>query len=135
MIRPGWKVYASDGTDVGAVDEVAGDDNADIFDGLAVARSALAKPTYVPSESVGPITEGRIELTLTAEQVDALGEYREPATSAVIEPDDHRGIGEQLGADIRQLEGKAFAPTEKHEHSMNIYRRIAFFFRRLFARS
>jgi hypothetical protein len=135
MIRPGWKVYASDGTEVGAVDEVAGDDNADIFDGLAIARSALAKPTYVPSENVGPIFEGRVELTLTMEQVDALGEYLEPATSAQIEPDDHRGIGEQLGADIRQLEGKAFAPTEKREHSMNIYRRVAFYFRRLFARS
>jgi hypothetical protein len=132
MIRPGWKVYSSDGTEVGAVDEVAGDDNQDIFDGLAIARSKLAKPTYVPGESVGPIYEGRIELTLTTEQVDALGEYLEPATSAEIEPDDHRGIGEQLGADVRQVEGKVFAPTEKREHSMNISRRIAFFFRRLF---
>ena len=132
MIRPGWKVYASDGTEVGAVDEVAGDDNADIFDGLVIARSTLAKPTYVPAESVGPIYEGRIELTVTTAEVEALGEYREPATSAIIEPDDHRGFGEQLGADVRKLEGKAFAPTEKHEHSMNFYRRVAFAIRRLF---
>jgi hypothetical protein len=133
MIRPGWKVYASDGTEVGAVDEVAGDDNADIFDGLAIARSTFAKPTYVPAESVATITDdGRIELTLTMEQVDALGEYLEPASSEIIEPDDHRGFGEQLGADVRELEGKAFAPTEKHEHSMNVYRRVAFAIRRLF---
>jgi len=133
MIRPGWKVYASDGTEVGAVDEVAGDDNADIFDGLAMARSTFAKPTYVPAESVGPIYEdGRIELTLTTEQVDALGEYLEPATSEIIEPSDHRGVGEQLGADVREIEGKIFAPTEKHEHSMNMYRRVAFAIRRLF---
>jgi len=135
MIRPGWKVYASDGTEVGAVDEVTGDDNADIFDGLAFARSTFAKPTYVPAESVGPITEGRIELTLTTEQVDALGEYLEPASSEIIEPDDHRGFGEQLGADVREVEGKMFAPTEKHEHSMNVWRRAAFAIRRLFARS
>jgi hypothetical protein len=135
MIRPGWKVYASDGTEVGAVDEVAGDDNADIFDGLAFARSTLAKPTYVPAESVGTITEGRVDLTLTTEQVDALGEYLEPATTAEIEPDDHGGSGEQLGADVRELEGKAVAPIERREHSMNIYRRIAFVFQRLMSRS
>ena len=58
MIRPGWKVYGSDGTEVGEVDEVTGDDNADIFDGLAVAASRLGKPKYVPAERVTTITEG-----------------------------------------------------------------------------
>jgi len=129
MIRPGWKVYASDGTEVGAVDEVTGDDGADIFDGLAIARSALAKPTYVPAESVGPITEGRIELTLTTEQVEALGEFLEPATSAQIEPDDHRGVGETLGADFRELEGKAIHPIER-QRSVGLVRRLYLLFRR-----
>ena len=133
MIRPGWKVYAADGTEVGAVDEIAGDEMQDIFDGLAVARSALAKPTYIPAESVGPITEGRIELTLTTEQVDSLGEYIEPASSEIIEPDDHRGIGEQLRADVREIEGKAIHPTE-HQKPVGLVRRLAFFFQRLFAR-
>src|SRR4051794_1189248 len=88
MIRPGWKVFASDGAAVGKVDEVAGDENADIFDGLAIARSALGKPVYVPAENVRAITDDeRIELTLSAEQVDGLGEYLEPATSEVIEAD------------------------------------------------
>ena len=129
MIRPGWKVYASDGTEVGAVDEVTGDDGADIFDGLAIARSALAKPTYVPAESVGPITEGRVELTLTKEQVDGLGEFLEPATSAQIEPDDHRGVGETLGADFRELEGKAIHPIER-QRSVGLVRRLYLLFRR-----
>ena len=129
MIRPGWKVYASDGTEVGAVDEVTGDDGADIFDGLAIARSALAKPTYVPAESVGPITEGRIELTLTTEQVEALGEFLEPATSAQIEPDDHRGVGETLCADFRELEGKAIHPIER-QRSVGLVRRLYLLFRR-----
>ncbi len=74
LIRPGWKVYASDGTEVGEVDEIAGDDQEDLFDGLAIARSALAKPTYVPAESVGPIPEGRLELTLTKDKVDGPGD-------------------------------------------------------------
>jgi hypothetical protein len=32
---------------------------------------------------------------------------------------------------VREIEAKALAPTQRHEHSMNIWRRIAFFFRRL----
>ena len=129
MIRPGWKVYSADGTEFGAVDEVAGDEGQDIFDGLAVATSALGKPTYVPAESVGPITEGRIELTLSDAQVAALGEYLEPATSEEIEPDDHRGIGETIGADVREVEGKTLHPLER-EKSFNLVRRLFFWFRR-----
>ncbi|HEY4412342.1 MAG TPA: DUF2171 domain-containing protein [Gaiellaceae bacterium] len=132
MIRPGWKVFAADGPEVGAVDEVAGDDNADIFDGLAIATSAFGKPRYVPAEQVTQIFEGEVHLSLTHEQATALGEYLEPATTAQIEPDSKGGLGASIGADVRELEGKAFAPIEKREHSMNVYRRIGFFFRRLF---
>ena len=133
MIEAGWKVLASDGREVGQVDEVVGDSNADIFDGLAIATSTFGKPRYVPSEQVDEITEGTVRLSLTPAQVDQLGEYLEPATSAQIEPNSKGGIGESLSADARELEGKAFAPTQSHEHSMNIWRRIAFFFRRLFS--
>ncbi len=133
LIRPGWKVLAADGSEAGEVDEVAGDDNVDIFDGLAIATSALGKPRYVPSEQVAEITEGAVRLSLTQQQVEQLGEYLEPATSAEIEPESKGGIGESLGAEIREVEGELFAPTQRHEHSMNIWRRIAFFFRR-FAR-
>ena len=133
LIRPGWKVYAADGTDVGAVDEIAGDDGQDVFDGLAVAKTALGKPVYVPAEQVGTITEGAVHLTLTTEQVGGLGDYLEPATSAEIEADSKGGIANSVGAELRELEGDAVAPIQKHEHSMNIWRRIAFFFRRLFS--
>ena len=132
MIRPGWKVYAADGAEVGQIDEVAGDDGHDIFDGLAIATSAFGKPKYVPSEQVGQIFEGEVHLTLTSTQVDALGEYLEPATSAEIEPDSKGGMVAGAESELRELEGKAFAPIEKREHSMNVYRRIGFFFRRLF---
>ena len=134
LIRPGWKVLASDGSEVGEVDEVAGDDTEDIFDGLAIATSAFGKPRYVPAEQVAEITEGTVRLKLTKEQVDQLGEYLEPATSAEIEGDNKAGLGESVGAEARELEGKVFAPTQKREHSMNIWRRIAFFFRRLLRR-
>jgi hypothetical protein len=130
LIRPGWKVLAADGSEVGEVDEVSGDDSEDIFDGLAIATEAFGKPRYVPAEQVAEITEGVVHLTLTRAQVDELGEYLEPATSAQIEPDSKGGAGEAFAADVRELEGKVFAPIQRHEHSMNIWRRIAFFFRR-----
>jgi hypothetical protein len=129
MIKPGWKVYASDGTEVGAVDEVAGDDNADIFDGLAVAGTALGKPKYVPAESVTTITEGRVDLSLTRADFEGTSEFLEPATSAVIEPSDHHGVGESIGAEARKLEGKAIHPVE-HQKSVGFVRRINLFFRR-----
>jgi hypothetical protein len=134
MIRPGWKVYAADGSEIGGVDEVAGDDGHDIFDGLAVATSALGKPKYVPAERVTTITEGRVDTSLSAAEVEALGDYLEPATSAEIEPDDHRGLGESVEAEARELEGDVLAPTQRHEHEMNVWRRLAFLVRRLFAR-
>ena len=130
LIRPGWKVVAADGSEVGEVDEVAGDDTEDIFDGLAVATGAFAKPRYVPAEQVGQITEGVVHLTLTRDQVEQLGEYLEPATSAEIEPESKGGAGETLAAEARELEGEVFAPIQRHEHPMNLWRRIAFFFRR-----
>jgi len=134
MIEPGWKVLASDGSEVGEIDEVVGDSSHDIFDGLAIATSAFGKPRYVPAEQVGEITEGTVRLSLSREQADRLGEYLEPATSAEIEPDSKGGLGETVASEARELEGKVFAPTQRHEHSMNISRRIAFFFRRLFRR-
>jgi hypothetical protein len=45
-----------------------------------------------------------------------------------LDPD---GIGEAVAAQVRQVEGEVFAPIHRHEHSMNVWRRIAFFFRRL----
>ncbi len=132
LIEPGWKVRAADGSEVGEVDEVVGDSNADIFDGLAIATTRFGKPRYVPSEQVAEITEGTVALSLTPAQVEQLREYLEPATSAQIEPNSKGGIGESLSADAREVEGKVFAPTQRQEHSMNIWRRIAYFFRRLF---
>jgi len=130
LIRPGWKVVSSDGVEVGEVDEVAGDDEDDVFDGLALATSSFGKPRYVLAEQVGEITEGVVRLKLTRAQVEQLGEYLEPATSAEIEPDDRGGVLETVEADAREVEGKVLAPTQRHEHSMNMWRRISFWFRR-----
>ena len=133
MIRPGWKVYGSDGTEVGQVDEVTGDENVDIFDGLAVAASALGRPKYVAAENVTTITEGRVDLSLSSEDFEAASEFLEPSTSEEIEPGDHHGVGETIGADIRDVEGKAIHPVE-HEKPVGLIRRIDLFFKRMFGR-
>jgi len=73
VVEPGWKVLAADGTEVGTVEETLGDQERDIFDGLAVSTGLLSKPTYVPAERVAEIREGEIHLSLSAEQVAALG--------------------------------------------------------------
>src|SRR5438874_5615752 len=73
MIRAGWKVVAADGGEVGEVDEVAGDDTEDIFDGLAIATTSFGKPRYVPAEQVAGITQGVVRLSLTARGSRAAG--------------------------------------------------------------
>ena len=130
LVRVGWKVVSYDGEEVGHVDEVAGDDTEDIFDGLAVATTAFGKPRYVLSEQVAQITEGTVNLTLTRAQFEQLDEYLEPATSEEVEPESTGGLAETARADIREIEGKVLAPTQRHEHSMNLWQRIAFWFRR-----
>ncbi len=86
MIEPGWKVVAADGSDVGRVKEIAGDENVDIFDGLAISDDLLGRAKkYVPSEQVGDIYPGEVHLKLTAEQVGRLGEYEEAPPSEEIE--------------------------------------------------
>jgi uncharacterized protein YrrD len=75
VVEAGWEVVSSEGTKVGAVDDVLGDQNADIFDGLAVAPGVLKKAKYVPSERVGEIVEGRVSLALSQTEFDALDDY------------------------------------------------------------
>lgn len=129
-IETGWKVVAADGTDVGEVDEVAGDDTEDVFDGLAVATSAFGKPRYVLSSQVASITPGVVHLAITPAEVEQLEEYLEPATSLEIEADSKHGAMDGVKDELRELEAKELAPVQRHEHSMNIWRRIAYFFRR-----
>ena len=63
LIEPGWEVVGADGESVGKVHEVVGDQERDILDGLQVTTGLVGEPQYVPSEEVGTITVGRIQLT------------------------------------------------------------------------
>ena len=62
VIERGWRVLGPDGKELGTVDEVLGDSDADIFNGLQVLTGLLATPSYVPSERVAEIREGEVVL-------------------------------------------------------------------------
>ena len=126
LIEPGWKVVDAGGEEVGSVDEVVGDSSDDIFNGLSLSTSLLGRPRYVPSEQVGSITEGRIQLTLSKAEVEHLGEYEEPPTSAEILPDE-AGV-------VRRTEAAVEAPIHSHEERLNFLTRLQHALRRLFGR-
>src|SRR5207244_5418764 len=86
LIEHGWKVVASDGTAVGAVDEVVGDTGKDIFNGISVSPGLLKRPRYVPAEEVAQIAEGELRRALSKGEFDRLGEHEEPPASAEILP-------------------------------------------------
>jgi hypothetical protein len=75
MIKPGWKVIAADGSEVGRIEEVVGDTGSDIFNGLAVSTGLLTKPKYVPAERVSGITEGEVRVDLRVEHIEHLDEH------------------------------------------------------------
>jgi hypothetical protein len=129
-IKPGWQVVAADGDEVGEVSLVTGDENQDIFDGLAVSPSALGKPRYVAAEQVAEITDGVVHLSLDRAEAESLPEYLEPATSAIIEPDDKGGFGNSVRATAREVEGGLVTPVEHHEHPPGFLRRLRLYFRR-----
>lgn len=123
LIRPGWKVVSSDAVEVGEVDQVVGDDTADIFDGLAIAASALGRPRYVPAEQVTRITEGVVQVALSSADAERLEEYREPAASVEIEPDSKAGVGESLGAAYRKVVSEV-SPMQTQAHPASLWQRI-----------
>jgi hypothetical protein len=126
LIEPGWKVYDAAGEEVGSVDEVIGDSSDDIFNGLSISTSLLGRPRYVASEQVGAITEGRVDLRITKDQIEHLGEYEEPPTSAEILPDD--------AGRIRRTESAVAAPIHAHEERLNLLTRLRHAFRRVAGR-
>jgi len=69
VVERGWSVVDVDGHELGRVDEVLGDENADIFNGLQILTGTLGTPTYVPAERVGEIVEGRVQLRLTKDDL------------------------------------------------------------------
>ena len=121
LIEPGWHVLDANGEEVGRIEAVTGDSNADIFDGLSIATGMLARPKYVPAEQVAEITEGTVRLALDKAAIDRLSEYDEPAESIEVEPD--------AASRVTRAEEGLIAP-DAHEHRVDLVRRIAGWFGR-----
>ena len=84
VIEPGWSVLDADGNEVGKVDRIVGDLEADIFNGLSVGDggTVLTSGSYVAAEHVKLIQDGVITLDLSAADAAKL----EPYTDPVVEP-------------------------------------------------
>jgi hypothetical protein len=119
LIEPGWRVRDADGNDVGRVEAVTGDSDADIFDGLAIAAGALARPRYVPAEQVGAIENGVVHLALSNAAVDALPEYKEPAEQIDIDPEKASPLART---------DQAVRDQDPQEHREGLIRRVAAWF-------
>jgi hypothetical protein len=122
MIEQGWAVYSSDGEHVGRIEEITGDENADIFDGLSVDAHLFEDDVYVPAEQVGPITEGRVELTLTKDEFAQLGAYVEPAAQIEIEPE-KASFGTRFEQDVDNVLGSGDDPKELRAHRESFLQR------------
>jgi hypothetical protein len=126
VIKPGWKVEAADGSQVGEVDEVAGDDNADIFNGLAIAMTALGHPRYVPSESVAEIVDGAVRLSLSPAEIEQLDEYELPPTSLEVEPGSGTGVVAGIEAETRKVVGDVVQPVRPTSERVGLLDRLRF---------
>ena len=76
-IEPKTPVVSSDGEAVGKVSKVVGDYAADVFTGLAISLHLIGSDRLVESERVRGIWPDRIELDLTAGDVERLPEYED----------------------------------------------------------
>jgi hypothetical protein len=119
LVEPGWRVVDAQGDEIGHVEAVTGDSNADIFDGLAIASGMFARPKYVPAEQVAEITEGHVRLALDRTAVDALGDYDVPAESAEIEPEK---------ASLASRVDERLAEPDPRAHRPGLLRRVLDFF-------
>src|SRR5262249_2705302 len=75
QIEQGWPVFTAEGTEIGFVSEVLADEQADIFDGLAIRVGRSGPTRYVPSEQGGDLFERHVTLSLTEAQAEQLDPY------------------------------------------------------------
>ncbi len=86
QIQQGWNVVTSDGIVIGTVEQVEGDKQADVFDGLAVASGQPAQMRYVPGEQVGAIYPGQVTLKIASADTGRLEPFHAPPTETKWEP-------------------------------------------------
>ena len=84
VVEKGWPVYDRDGAEIGTVHEIAGDEEADIFDGFGVKTSTFGSVKYVPAEIVASIAVGEVRLTTSHDEVDGLENLHEEVEEQIL---------------------------------------------------
>jgi len=69
-------VLAADATEIGTAESILGDEEEDIFHGLALRRAGDGETVEVPARRVKKMTEQHIVTDLTADEVRNLPAYR-----------------------------------------------------------
>jgi hypothetical protein len=108
-IEPHWKVISADGYEIGEVFLPAGDENADIFDGLEIAHHGgpafvhnwRDRPRYVSQDKVASIQPGHVRLTMTAEEARDLPESDVPETAQILP--DKASLWERFRSEVEKL--------------------------------
>jgi hypothetical protein len=72
LVEEGWRVVGPGGHVLGTVHDVLGDEEVDIFSGLAVRPGLLGTTRHLPAERVRRITTGCIEVDVDAEAFERL---------------------------------------------------------------
>jgi len=107
VIEQGWRVLDATGTEVGRVDQITGDIEADIFDGITFGDggTVLTRARYVAAEHVAAIRVGEVALDLSADEVSRLASYTEVASHplADLAPEPERGGRNPRGGMFSQL--------------------------------
>jgi hypothetical protein len=101
-IEQGAVVHAADGSQIGTMREVAGDEEHDIFDGLVVTVSGSDTPRYIAAERVKGIWPTRIETDLGPDEAAHLAEHK--ATKMTRwHPDHDRSFGARVRRAFNEL--------------------------------
>ena len=79
-------VVSAEGDELARVVEIAGDRTADIFNGLVVTLGPLDVKRYLPAERVARIWPRRVQVGLTAAELDRLPPYEEPVVETLPKP-------------------------------------------------
>jgi len=83
-VEKGWAVYDRGGEQVGTVDDIAGDEEADIWDGFGVKTSTFGGVKYVPAEIVASLAVGEVRLTISGDEAEQLEDMHEEVEEQII---------------------------------------------------
>jgi hypothetical protein len=111
-IQHGWRVRSSDGHDVGVVFLVVGDENADIFNGIAITHlkgfavhNYADRPHYAEASQVAGIDDsGEVTLAITADAARSLPVHDPPESGQII-PED-ASLVDRVRTEIEHLTGE-----------------------------